>query len=688
MTDNETALKILLLCDFRDGTANAIIDHISSFTKYSRHEYRIRNCIGDSLANIDLEELDAIFIHYSLVACYDSYIAPATRRRIRAFRGYKAAFIQDDYRFINRTVDALSYMGIHALFSLAGPDIIEQVYSNEKLPGVRKVTVLAGYVPEALNGISTPPYRLRPIDVGYRARKLPAWMGSHTLQKWQIAEKFQRDANEYGLRVDFSCREEDRIYGDGWIDFLMNCKATLGTESGASVCDFTGEIQQNVEEHVALFPDTTFEELRDLYFRDEDGRLMMNVVSPRCFEAAALKTLLIMYEGEYSGVLAPWRHYVPLKRDHSNMDQVLEILRNPDRAERIIETAYEDLVASGQYCYRSMISLVDSVVDETVQTGMLSKFRKGTESERSKFSIAFCLFKINTWLNRLPWSSINPGGTVDLPGLISLSAITTDSELHIYLDAHNRCIEFIVVPLNAGPLPQAQREVSMDSVRQFLRTASSMRVRWLTKDPLGLDKQHPLNQEFDVLLMADDGYSLPSKTLTRLLCLDTAFKWYSKVFMASGSALNRDRPVQILQIPVEMRCHPIWCNVKSGLREVCRVPRYCLSRAWSGLPAGTRTTLLRIRDDLTYIRCNSAKCSFRYCLLRVLSSLPAGPRTLILRIRDVVKYVRNNSVKKSVQWMLDKLGKRTKRGILRIEETRNIRRRDANSKKVYYRRFK
>src|SRR3546814_45985 len=175
---------------------------------------------------------------------------------------------------------------------------------------------------------STRTYTLFPYTTLFRAaRKLPAWLGSHGQEKWLIAERFATDAWRFGLTTDISCREADRIYGAKWTDFLMNCKAVLGTESGSGVCDFTGEIQARVEEHVARDPDVPFEVLRELYFKSEDGRLMMNVISPRCFEAAALRTLMILYEGRYSGRLIPWRHYVPLKRDHSNMDEVVAVLR-------------------------------------------------------------------------------------------------------------------------------------------------------------------------------------------------------------------------------------------------------------------------------------------------------------------------------------------------------------------------
>lgn len=356
--------RVLLLCHYYPGAAGAIIDHIQAFGKFSINEYFILSNLGDIPDWLDLCRFDALVFHYSLVASYDNYISPQGRKRIREFLGFKAAFVQDDYRWINDTVNAFAYMRIHALFPLAGKDIIDIVYSPEKLPRVRKETVLAGYVPQDLVDRIVVPYRDRRLDVGYRARKLPAWMGSHTLQKWQIAERFADDARRYDLKVDISCLEEDRIYGDHWIDFVSNCKAILGTESGASICDFTGDIQRNVETHLLKYPEADFETLRNLYFKEEDCKFMMNVISPRCFEAAALRTLMILYEGDYSGVLIPWRHYLPLKRDHSNMDDVVRLLQSPVEAQEIIDNAYTEVAKSAAYSYRAMVELVDRVMEE------------------------------------------------------------------------------------------------------------------------------------------------------------------------------------------------------------------------------------------------------------------------------------------------------------------------------------
>ena len=360
-------LKIALLCDYDDGVASTILDHLDAFDRFSMHDFTRVPCMYGVSNSMNLANFDGIVIHYSLAACIDAFLSPIMRIKIRYFTGYKLVYVQDDYRFIDDTVATLAALRIDVLFALTGPDIIDQVYPPRKLPGVRRETTLAGYVPHSLLHRPVPAVSERRIDVGYRARRLPAWLGSYGQEKSIIADRFQVDAKRFNLSVDISCAESDRMYGERWIRFLSDCKAVLGTESGASVFDFTGEIQRRVEAHVAAEPDVTFEKLRDLYFRDVDGRIVIGVISPRCFEAASLRTLMIMYSGEYSGRMQPWRHYVPLSRDHSNIDEVVSVLRNHDQAQDIVDRAYREVACAERNSYAALARQFDGAIMDLVR---------------------------------------------------------------------------------------------------------------------------------------------------------------------------------------------------------------------------------------------------------------------------------------------------------------------------------
>jgi len=70
-------------------------------------------------------------------------------------------------------------------------------------------------------------------------------------------------------------------------------------------------------------------------------------MSPRVFEAAAVRSCQILFEGRYSGILEPMVHYIPLKKDFSNFEEVLRRYRDESIRRELTENAHRDLIASG-----------------------------------------------------------------------------------------------------------------------------------------------------------------------------------------------------------------------------------------------------------------------------------------------------------------------------------------------------
>ena len=347
---------------------------------------------------LDLNHFDAIVVHYSLFLSHKSYVSQATRTALSKFPGLKAVFVQDEYRFVEATISAMREVGIDILFTCVPEAEIEKVYPSDRLPGVTKVNVLTGYVPEALLDRPVQPYSERPIDVGYRARKVPAWLGELGREKYEIGRVFREDAAHDGLVLDISFREEDRLYGQDWIDFVGRCRAMLGAESGASVFDFTGDIQHKVENHQRRNPGVEYETLKELYFSDVDGKIALNQISPRCFEAAALRTLLVLYEGEYSGRMQPWRHYVPLKKDHSNHAEVVAVLKDSARALAIVDAAYQEVACNPRNSFRAFVAQFDETISAMIRPEQRASLPYLTNGE-------FKALSAPGWVARRRWAT-------------------------------------------------------------------------------------------------------------------------------------------------------------------------------------------------------------------------------------------------------------------------------------------
>lgn len=336
-----------------------ILDHIDALSTLSSHRVDAMSMSREIPASCALEDYDAVIIHYSIFISQNSYLSPLSRYRLRQFAGPKIMFIQDEYRFVGKTIEAMSYLGIDLVFTCVPENQITTVYPAARLQRCDFVTVLTGYVPDRLRTLPALPFAVRPVDVCYRGREYPFWHGELGRDRIRIAEWFHEQAPKCGLTTDISTRECDRIYGSAWLGFLGRAKAVLGTESGCNVLDVEGTLGDRIERYRMLHPWAPYEVIRRRFLAEIEGIVHLNQISPRCFEAIATRTMLVLYEGAYSGILQPWLHYVPLRRDHANTSEVISLLRNPTRAEKIIERAHADIIASDRFSYRSFITTID-----------------------------------------------------------------------------------------------------------------------------------------------------------------------------------------------------------------------------------------------------------------------------------------------------------------------------------------
>lgn len=291
----------------------------------------------------------AIVLHFTLFYADLDPFAPAVREWVAGDpSSYKVALFQDEQAATAQKVGFCRDAGVDAVFTCLAPEHGRSLYGRAGVDTV--VSCLPGYVSGRLLAAADRwalPDRQRTIDVGYRGRRPPPEWGEEAAEKHQIAVEFLSRAPA-DLRVDVSTREEDRIYGDDWYRFLGRCRATLGTESGAVIAD----------------PD-----------RPGVG-LPYRTIAPRHFEAAALGTVQLLYDGAYSGAMQPGVHYVALRKDMANLDEALAVFRDPAARARIAARARMDLIESGRWGYDAFVRSVDDVLAGAgaVTAGEASRF--------------------------------------------------------------------------------------------------------------------------------------------------------------------------------------------------------------------------------------------------------------------------------------------------------------------------
>lgn len=310
-------------------------------------------------------------------------------KNLRRLQGIKIAIPQDEYDGTERLCDVFKNGKIDIIYTCFTNDKdIEKAYTYSKT-GVTKIKkVFTGYINQDI--IQELADRLisfdeRPIDIGYRARKLPAYFGRHGQLKYELVNVFNDALLNSKLTTDIQNTNDNFIVenshaiklGFAWYDFLINCKAFIGCEGGSSLLDADGSIKDKVKEFESANPNASFDEIEANCFPNQDYNISCFALSPRHFEAAMTKTLQILVEGNYSGVFLPWVHYVPLKRDFSNIEEVINVLNDQDLCRSIISNAYNDIVLSGRYSYQMFVSDIYSDIENSIN-GNYVEYSKST----------------------------------------------------------------------------------------------------------------------------------------------------------------------------------------------------------------------------------------------------------------------------------------------------------------------
>jgi hypothetical protein len=362
-------LNILILYDQSTVHINTVRDHLDSFRLYSRHNVSYANAVGQTPLRVPLSMFDVVIVHYSVRLAFDWHISPEFAWMLRQFTGLKALLIQDEYDNTWRACHWINLLGIRVVFTCVPARYVPQIYSKVDHTSVEFFQVLTGYLPLHIDyDKKNRPLSERSIVIGYRGRPLAFRYGLLAREKWVIGQRMRQECEARGIRHDIEWAENRRIYGDAWVDFVASCRATLGTESGSNIFDFDGTLAPKISAELERNPTLTFEEVYEKHLKGLETEPIMNQVSPRIFEAVALRTALILFEGEYSGVLRPHEHYIPLKKDFSNVEEVLSRVQDDAAVAGMVERAYRHVIASGLYTYQKFVADCDEVLSARVRT--------------------------------------------------------------------------------------------------------------------------------------------------------------------------------------------------------------------------------------------------------------------------------------------------------------------------------
>ena len=370
----EKSLNVLLLAN-EGYTAGCCSDYIRAIKNNSRHSVTIRNPMPKSrldkllgrprirLKNESGEDYDVVIIHYSISILFNDYVSRYLRKSLRAFKGIKIQVIQDEYRWVDRMMSEMVYLGIDGILSLVEKHKLDEVYHHPDLKDVLKVSSLAGYVSNEWVGNNSPPTENRSKHLIYRGNHLPAWLGHAAQEKTTLTNKYLKNLSGQDLVLDISSDPNDRIYGEDWFSFMKSGKAVVGLEGGASIFDFDESAEKDVRKYLRENPSATYDEIHAACLSSIEGNVIYRMITPRSFEAISMKTVQVLYPGEYSGILEAWKHYLPMKRDFSNANEICDLLRDDLFLQKMADETYEDIIESGKFGEERLGLGMDSMIE-------------------------------------------------------------------------------------------------------------------------------------------------------------------------------------------------------------------------------------------------------------------------------------------------------------------------------------
>ena len=206
------------------------------------------------------------------------------------------------------------------------------------------------HAPAALNAAVYRPLGLpRGVDLGFRGDVYQHAYALGDVDRTRVLELFRQSAAGLGLTVDI---EYQRVNRNDWNLLLNRWHGVVGAESGARFLERDDRTRSAVVAFLQDNPAATWEDVQRRFFADGAAAVSGKAISSRHFEPAGTGTCQVLVEGRYNDILRPGEHYISLRRDHSNLDEVVAAFKDTGYRRRIADQHRELVTGAHTYAHR------------------------------------------------------------------------------------------------------------------------------------------------------------------------------------------------------------------------------------------------------------------------------------------------------------------------------------------------
>ena len=247
----------------------------------------------------------------------------------------KIGFMQNEFKNLPEYIRTYESLNIDIIVSQFSQELATELYS-----GRTKAKIIS--LPHAMITKKKETFfnhKKRSVDIGGRLRQYAYYLGNY--KRFSVIPKFiKKIKKEKKFIIDFSTDEKDRFTHSDWSDFLSNSRATISCESGNFYLQWSDSLRNKINKLTTQDNKIKFSYIYENILKKSNFYFDGSLISSRQFDAIANGSCNLLVEGNYQGLIEADKHYIEIKSDFSNYNQVLEILNDFKVTEKIATEAF------------------------------------------------------------------------------------------------------------------------------------------------------------------------------------------------------------------------------------------------------------------------------------------------------------------------------------------------------------
>ena len=330
-------MKGLYICSFNpESNTNSYFNEWAD--NFRMQNFEIFNSFLDSPLN--LKKLFNPFYYDLIIFGYScsSNLSGRSKQVLKFFTKFSKAtvigFLQNEFRNLPYLIKNYELLNANILVSQLPQKTAEKLYKG-------KINAKIVSVPHAMSSrhkIKIINHTKRTIDLGNRIANYALYLGN--IGRSEVIPKFmQKIKKNKKIKIDFSQDPRKRFTGPNWINFLKNCRTAISSESGSYFLQWNDSLRHKINKMEEINPKISFRYVYNNILNKSSSHVQASCISSRQFDSIASGTCNILVEGNYSNLLEPDVHYINLKSDLSNCDEVIEKIMDHKFTENIAKKA-------------------------------------------------------------------------------------------------------------------------------------------------------------------------------------------------------------------------------------------------------------------------------------------------------------------------------------------------------------